>query len=101
VQHLTRKLPGQLGGAVHAGVHAIGTIVVATAFVYPLTITTLLIALFDGIAHYLIDGAKSKLNNYYGVAPTNSEYFWRLMGLDQLLHYLTYVIILWYLAANH
>ena len=31
----------------------------------------------------------------YNLKPDNSEYFWMLLGFDQLLHQLTYIGIIW------
>jgi hypothetical protein len=33
------------------------------------------------------------LNRHWGLRPDNSEQFWWLLGFDQYLHYLTYLLI--------
>lgn len=85
---------GAAGGIHHAIFHALGTLVVlllvfdiATASV----VVALKLALFDGIVHYHIDWAKQKLNR--GLTPADRK-FWLWLGLDQLLHYLTYLFII-------
>jgi hypothetical protein len=46
----------------------------------------------DTVIHYHIDWAKMKLNRWFGWAPNTHEQFWWLLGLDQYLHAVTYVI---------
>ena len=78
---------GHAGGLVHAILHSIGTLVVLAfwlgshAWVY---------ALADAVIHYHIDWAKMNLNKRLHLKPDNSEWFWILLGFDQLLHHLTY-----------
>jgi hypothetical protein len=36
-----------------------------------------------------IDWAKMNAGNLYNLKPDNSEWFWILLGFDQLLHHLT------------
>lgn len=50
------------------------------------------LALFEFIVHYHIDWAKMNINRKMGWKDENSE-FWVLLGADQLLHYLTYVLM--------
>lgn len=85
---------GAVGGIHHAVFHMLGTLCVllmvfdfATASVF----VALKLALFDGVVHYHIDWAKQKLNR--GATPADRK-FWLLIGLDQLLHYLTYLFII-------
>ena len=58
-------------------------------------VTTPLLAICLGVAdfllHYHIDWAKMNLNKKLGYGPTTHEQFWWLLGLDQLLHALTYL----------
>lgn len=82
-----------IGGVLHAHVHALGTVIVFWAFNPSLALPA---AAIDLVAHYHIDWAKMKLCNKYNLKPDNSEWYWHLLGLDQMLHYLTYLgIILW------
>ena len=79
------------GGIVHALIHGLGTSIVF--FILGIDIYWL-IAL-DILLHYNIDYLKIKINTKYNLKPDNSEYYWYLLGLDQLLHQLTYGVILW------
>lgn len=95
-QYKNKGTYGHPGGIVHAGIHVIGTLVALSAFVHPL-ISVVWVAIFDGLVHYHVDWAKMNLNKWYQLTPTNSEFFWHLLGLDQLVHYMTYIGIVWYL----
>lgn len=88
---------GHPGGFVHAGIHLLGTLLVFTLAVpngYP-SMMLLALCWADFIAHYHIDWAKIRLGVHFNLRPDNSEWFWILLGLDQLLHYLTYIGIVW------
>jgi hypothetical protein len=97
-QYKNKGTYGHLGGIVHAGIHAIGTFIVLLAFIPFGHGTIAIMALIDGLVHYHIDWAKMNVNSYCKLTPTNSEFFWHLLGLDQLLHYLTYFGIILYLV---
>lgn len=82
---------GHAGGIAHAAIHVLGSFLVLVW----LTDTTLVVTLsaLDGIVHYHIDWAKMNIGKRFNLLPTNSEWFWILLGLDQLLHYATYFAI--------
>ncbi len=94
-QYRNKGTYGHPGGILHASTHLFGTALVFT-FITP---AALLYGLVDAVAHYHIDYAKMKLGAIYGLKPDNSEWFWILLGIDQLLHYMTYFIIVW-IACN-
>lgn len=81
-------------GIVHAGIHGIGTFIVLSFFID--IHTSILLATLDMLLHYHIDWAKMNLSRHYDLKPNNSEWFWVLLGLDQLLHHLTYFVIIYY-----
>lgn len=85
---------GANGGIHHALAHSLGTFIVLM-LVFDINVSSTFVAiklaLFDGVVHYHIDWAKQKLNK--GLTPADSK-FWFWMGLDQLLHYLTYLFII-------
>lgn len=78
---------GHPGGLLHAGIHVGGTYIVLAALAMP---WALYLALADGLIHYHIDLAKVRIGAAYNLKPDNSEYYWMLLGFDQLLHYMTY-----------
>lgn len=85
------------GGIAHSAVHALGTWLVLVFFIGA---QAWLYALLDFIVHYHIDWAKLKLNKHYDLRPDNSNWFWILLGLDQLAHHITYFVIVYY-AFNY
>jgi len=95
-QYTNKGTYGHMGGILHAGLHGIGTFLCLMIF-SPFAV---LFAVVDMIVHYHIDWAKMNINSKLGWGPTTHEQFWWLLGLDQLLHYLTYVgIIVWHLET--
>lgn len=81
------------GGIAHSAVHALGTWLVLVFFIGA---QAWLYALLDFIVHYHIDWAKLQLNKRFGLRPDNSNWFWILLGLDQLAHHITYFVIVYY-----
>lgn len=81
------------GGIAHSAVHALGTWLVLVFFIGE---QAWLYALLDFIVHYHIDWAKLQLNKRFGLRPDNSNWFWILLGLDQLAHHITYFVIVYY-----
>ena len=81
------------GGITHAGIHALGTLLVLTPFLGTLAI---MYAAIDMLVHYHIDWAKMSVGKRYDLQPNNSERFWILLGFDQLLHHITYFVIVYF-----
>lgn len=92
-QYLNKGTYGHPGGLLHAGLHGIGTYFVLSFCTIPYL---LYFALADFVLHYHIDWAKMKLNKVLKWRPTTHEQFWWLLGLDQYLHALTYIAIVYY-----
>ena len=85
---------GAMGGKEHAAAHALGTLVVLVLFLpwnLGAHVFALILAAFDGVVHYHIDWAKTNLAR--GLTPADHK-FWVWFGLDQTLHYLTYIAII-------
>lgn len=87
-QYLNKGKYLHLGGVLHAGIHGLGTLILVGLDLY-------WFALLDLFLHYHIDYFKIQINKKYNLKPYNSEYYWWLLGLDQLLHQLTYGVVLW------
>jgi hypothetical protein len=83
---------GSRGGIEHAIIHAIGTVMVMNFFVHPAW--AVIIAFLDGIAHYHIDWAKTNIKSQYKLKK-NQTLYWGLHGVDQYLHILTYILIVY------
>lgn len=90
-QYKNKGIYGHLGGILHSGIHALGTFLIVLIFTDPLV--SLGLALFDGIVHYHIDYFKMRINTIKQWTATNSENFWILLGIDQYLHTVTYIVI--------
>ena len=82
-----------LGGIAHAGIHALGTLLVLAPFIGSASV---MFATIDMLVHYHIDWAKMNISKHYDLQPNNSERFWILLGFDQLLHHITYFVIIYY-----
>ena len=95
VEVQSKGIYGDLPGIWHSGKQAIGTLlavllITGTGFVAE----AFLIALLDFAIHYHTDWAKININkkkNYTVETPQ----FWMWLGLDQLVHQLTYLLILY------
>lgn len=86
---------GAGGGVQHAMVHGIGTFIVLM-LVISHSPWVLILSLADGVLHYHIDWAKQQLNRNYTI---KDDRWWTLLGLDQCLHYLTYVGIIYVVTS--
>ena len=84
------------GGLLHSGIHIVGTFVVLVTV--PAAWTTFLAILVgEFMLHYHIDWAKEQAMKRFGLGKGRG--FWILLGFDQLLHQLTYVLIVVVLGA--
>lgn len=79
---------GHWGGIAHSGYHAVLTYAIIAFSVG--VIAALVTALVDFFVHYHVDWGKMKLS--HGLTPAN-ELYWVILGLDQLLHGVTYLCI--------
>lgn len=86
---------GYLGHLGHYVPHGVGTVIVLLFFVDPHT--ALLGGLIDWFLHWNIDYAKTTIRNKKGWT-NNDRQFWLLNALDQILHYLTYFLIIFWLV---
>jgi hypothetical protein len=87
---------GATGGVHHSLVHASWTFLILVFFCDNAHVIIAL-AFADFVLHYHIDWAKQQLNR--GLTSAD-RMFWVWMGLDQALHYLTYIGIIAYVALG-
>lgn len=80
---------GKMGGIAHAAVHGFFTLVILTVFAPSVAVYY---AFLDFVVHYHIDWAKMKIVQKYSYTPADKQ-FWKWVGVDQMLHYLTYIFI--------
>jgi len=81
-----------VGGYVHAGGHALGTVpALMLAGGGGQRIAILVLAEF--VVHYLIDYAKALVSRHCRADATTRAY-WAMHGADQLMHQLTYALLI-------
>ena len=91
VQH--KGIYGDLTGIQHSFKHTVGSMIVfLLAGLEPEWIV--FFALLDGLLHYHIDWLKMN----YGNRDIRTPQFWRDLGLDQLAHYIVYLILVYHAA---
>lgn len=83
---------GHPGGLVHSGLHGVATFALLLAWVPPWL--AFHVGIVEAFIHYHVDWLKVQLNLWHDCKPDKSL-FWTLLGLDQLLHQLTYLAILY------
>ncbi|NQW02125.1 MAG: DUF3307 domain-containing protein [Rhodospirillales bacterium] len=84
---------GGAGGICHALIQGAGTLLVLALIPGIGIETALTYAALDTVIHYHIDWAKTSLNSKMNWGPTTNDKFWILLGFDQFLHHMTYVLI--------
>lgn len=82
---------GATGGVHHSLVHASWTFLILVFFCNDANLVIGL-AFLDFVLHYHIDWAKQQLNRNLTV---KDNMWWAWFGLDQALHYLTYIGIIY------
>lgn len=86
---------GHFGGVRHAFLkNGVGTSLCFLPFLLSFG-SLLLIFLIDGLIHYHVDWAKMNMNAKYGWKSEKNNEFWILTGLDQMLHQMTYLFLIW------
>ncbi len=81
------------GGYLHAGLHAVCTLIVLAFADIGLSLVVPII-LAEFVIHYVIDYGKIRLSDAFPSEPHHKRY-WIMHGGDQLLHHLTYIGILY------
>jgi hypothetical protein len=96
---------GHPGGLLHAGKNAIGTgLVFALVLGHTglrlagLIVLIPFLAMLDFLIHYHVDWVKMNLNARWKFGPLTSEKFWWLVGIDQFVHQVTYIFLIWMLV---
>ncbi|MDF3414743.1 DUF3307 domain-containing protein [Sulfitobacter sp. M57] len=91
-----RSIYVHLGRAEHAALHAILSFLVLKLCGGSLVFCVVL-CVVEWAAHYHIDWIKGRYSERKKHDPTDAAY-WRAFGLDQLMHQLTYVAMIWALV---
>lgn len=79
---------GKWGGIQHSGLQGALTYVILMHFLNIQACAML--AIFDAVIHYHVDWSKMNITKNYTI---KDKQFWFWLGLDQLLHALTYLAI--------
>jgi hypothetical protein len=90
---------GHPGGLVHVGIHALLTLPVFIILPPRSLAVAGIVLLAEALVHYHIDWLKDQLVKRRRWTAADDSY-WRALGLDQMLHGLTYVGMVWLLARN-
>lgn len=101
---INKGIYGHKGGLAHVGVHILGTFFALVAFsqytlIFFNPLPFLAIIGIEAVIHYHTDWFKVWLNKKMNWTCDKSPKFWLSLGLDQLVHYLTYVGMVWYIIA--
>jgi len=83
---------GHVGGLLHAGLHCFVTGLILGIFSFNLLLILGVIFL-EFIIHYHMDWFKMWYNAKKGWGASTHNEFWVLLGFDQLIHSLTYLLI--------
>jgi hypothetical protein len=94
-QYLNKGKYFHPGGLLHSFLHIIATGILLFVFGAKKHLIEILIVEF--LLHYHIDWAKVQINSRYGWKADKNEEFWMLLGIDQYLHALTYIGIVWWI----
>jgi len=97
-QYENKGIYGHPGGLLHALIHAGLTLPVLLILAPASAGLALAIPAAEFAAHYHIDWVKERIVKGWGLTADHSWY-WRVLGVDQLLHGLTYVGIVAVLAG--
>lgn len=85
---------GHPGGILHAWSHGLASYLILGYIFGSVNPVVLMLVLVETIIHYFIDYCKMNIGMLYNWQPNNSPYFWYLLGFDQFLHYMTYLLML-------
>ena len=87
----TKGIYGHIGGLIHSGYHMFLSLPALFILQAPLRAIAI-IMLGEFLIHYHTDWAKANIDGHFGWGQADSRY-WMLFGADQLVHQLTYLLI--------
>ena len=92
----SKGIYGHRTGLIHAGLHAVGSLPAILVLTQaPALILPIVAAEF--LVHYHVDWLKLQIDDRYNL-DFNQRAYWILFGTDQLVHQITYTVILAVLA---
>lgn len=91
-QYCNKGIYGHPGGLLHAVIH-VGLTPLVYLVIAPASLAlAAAIALGEFVVHYHVDWAKEQIGRRNNLTPQTPR-FWHALGVDQLLHGLTYLVI--------
>ena len=91
-QYRNKGTYGHPGGLLHAGLHTAGSLPAILALQAAGGLAAWILAA-EFFVHYHVDWSKEQINKRYALNFNNNAY-WSVFGADQLLHQMTYVVML-------
>jgi hypothetical protein len=96
--YLHKGTYGHPGGIAHAFVHVVASLVVLLLFssIYAgnyMFFGIIGLLMFEGAVHYHMDWFKMWWNREKGYKADTHPEFWFWLGVDQMVHYLTYIVM--------
>jgi len=88
---------GHPGGILHSGLHGLGSILPMLILAPPVWLIVLLV-IGEFLVHYHVDWLKERVVKQRGWT-VNDFGFWQALGIDQMVHHLTYGVMLVILFA--
>jgi len=82
-----------MGRAQHAAIHALLSIPCLLVVGAPMPFTLILVAI-EWLVHFHVDWGKARYSDTRALHP-GQAHFWRAFGVDQTLHALTYIAMVW------
>ena len=83
---------GHWKGMAHSGYHGILTALVFVLFLEQANWFSILLGLLDSVIHHHVDYVKSNFWKSKKLGPSDQMY-WVAHGVDQFLHFMTYVLL--------
>ena len=82
---------GQRAGMEHAGLHAVASLPALLVLTRSLE-ALVVVMLCEFLVHYHVDWSKAQIDKTRGFSDTSTAY-WVVFGLDQLVHQMTYLVV--------
>ncbi len=95
-QYRNKGIYGHPAGFVHAGLHAAGSLPAVLIVTESMWLIAAILAA-EFAVHYHVDWLKEQINKRHALGFNDVRYWW-VFGADQLIHQMTYVVILAVLA---
>ena len=91
-----KHILGHPGGIIHTSLHAFTSWLILGFIFGFLTHVVVIAVIFEFFAHYFIDFFKRNFTLMHKLTPADLNY-WYVSIFDQLLHYLTYFCMIYYI----